>query len=184
MALMPRFEPFKAVSASNLNAMSTEIERVASGTFSDAVSNRAPLVRVARVADLLVPTTTTFTVPFDTVGEDTNDMWDPGSPEVIVINTPGLWIITAQIRYSGEDSTNYRFGYVCLNGQDPDINGMTRADIVGRGFQGVAVPLQVARRFAVGDLIYLMGHQNSGSTLNAAPTDFGGTYLSAFWMAP
>lgn len=188
---MPRFEPFQVLASDDLDTMSTEIERVATGLFSGLDAVARPGFRVDLLANYTLNHLDFDPIPWGEASLDPVDMWNALDPEIITITVPGVWFFHGQIHYPASPN-GFRFNHLevnlLLDGTGVDNVGtgttLTANAVPARndGY-GNVVPVTFQGRFEQGDIIRNHAYQESGGLLDILPGG-NGTYLSGFWLGP
>lgn len=161
-----------------------------------------PYVMVHATAGQTVAPTTDVVILFDTEDEDTDNMWSPGLPSQLTVNTPGVYKLTGQlgthvyVAPSGTQGAPVKVACGLL------VNGTTTAALVDASGQMSdqttlsntkttpqvgAGPLTTRRvRLAAGDVVRLYGWQQNGAGLAVIFNTgaFAPTYLTAKWIGP
>lgn len=179
MALLTRFTAFTVASAAQLNAVCDEAERVARGVFGGSNTNTAaPITKVKRTSTQNVVTSTLTTITWQAEDVDTDNMWDPATPDRLTFISPGTWLLVCCPRFSA--TGGQKRIYITKNGTNIATNTIAITDsAAGASIIQVTSPA----RFIAGDQIYGIAYQDSGSTQTLG-TDVGGTYLTAIWLGP
>lgn len=129
-------------------------------------------------ADQLIANTTATDLSGWTELEDTDTMYDAGSPTRITFKTAGLFTVNACVRYAN-NATGYRAALVRLNGS----NDIANAYVAASSTLATTATISFDYRFAVNDYITLQARQSSGGDLNALGTLDEYTFFQARWVA-
>lgn len=177
MTLMPRVNPYAALSASTVNTIAAEVEGL----------GRA--CRVRRTSAQNVPSGTRTALTWQAEDFDTNGggMWSPQTTGYVTIQIAGTYLIIGQVRWDdlGGSGSIYRAGlrnnYITVNSTDPSgaaCKGNVSVD-ASRSTNGEGSTVQVVAREALqpGDRVYLVVSQDCGSTIAGCHQNYGGTFL-------
>src|SRR5687768_7188594 len=100
-----------AVGSSDVAVDSLGAADLAPGSVGTSELATVPVARIEREAALTVPDFGTTNVPFDTDSSpkpndayDPYDMWKTGSPENVVVPASGLYLLTARVIWSFDDT--------------------------------------------------------------------------------
>lgn len=110
---------------------------------------------------------------------NTDNMWVIGSPSRITFNTPGLYVVTAQMVYSANVNGD-RVVSIRLNGTTYIVYKTERARSGGAGSHILECTTQW--KMAQNDYIETLVFQDSGSTLTATAFQSTGPEMSATWI--
>jgi len=129
-------------------------------------------------ADQLIANTTATDLSGWTELEDTDTMYDAGSPTRITFKTAGLYVVHACVRYAS-NATGYRAALINHNGSSDIANAYQAA---APNIPTTAV-ISFDYRFAVNDYITLQARQSSGGDLNVLGGVDDYTFFQARWVA-
>jgi len=118
--------------------------------------------RVHRSTDQTINSGSWIALSFDAENWDTDNIWTSGSPTELVCRTPGKYIIHGHIMWD-TDSTGNRGIAVRLNGTDYIGSHRNLASTSSYSLQNISCIYNLE----AGDYVELMGHQNSGTTLDS-----------------
>ena len=113
-------------------------------------------------------------------------MWGPGTPRLLRVNTPGLWLLCGQVRYPLAPSGS-RAASILTGGLGP-INFAKGSNKVPAEATGEGSTLQPATIYplGVGEELYLNTWHSSPNdgTSNTVAMGFGGTWFAGVWLGP
>lgn len=186
MAQLTRSDAFTVLPAARLNAYADEIERIATAIFGNLTNTAAPLFRVRRTSDKIIPNNDFTILDWQTADDDPDGMWDPGTPEFIGIRTPGVWTFQGAFRISAQ--TGFRINEITLNSTNSGVTStavMANTQIGRDSGYGNVVPISWTARLDEGDIIRNYAFQTSGVTLTLpAAQNPAGCSLAGFWIGP
>lgn len=138
---------------------------------------RPPAARVYRsTAQSIADNTDTF-ISFTAERYDTDNMWDPGIPERLTINTPGVYAIAGTAGFAS-NATGRRLAGIVLNAATgigintaPAVTGATHS-----------LTVTTIYKLAIGDYIRMDVLQNSGAPLNVLSLGNFTPELAASWI--
>lgn len=154
------------------------------GTIPSVRAQRSVNQPIANATDVLDFTT----VSFNTEVYDTDAMFNstPPNNDRITINTPGVYLITAGVRWDANATGNRGAGLVASDGGVPFLVAETRpaAGTTAVGISATRQSLSTATRLNAGDFVKLKVYQDSGGTLSVSDNGSPQVHLSATWLAP
>lgn len=184
---IPSFVDGTIVHQADLNALAANLTNLYN--FENGGFRTQPdMVIAVQTTGQSIPGTTDTLVNFQTTTVNTNNMWTASVANKITIQTAGIYWIFAQARWpliSGATfPANWAQANILLNGTNATANtvamSMTPFTTVG---SGTASQCGLIANLAAGAVIYLdlFGQYSGSATL---PTNFGGTFLGAFYRGP
>jgi hypothetical protein len=163
------WSPGEVVTAANLNAYLRD--------NVGFLANR-PAVKAGRtLSNQNVPNSAETAASFDTERFDTDNMWVPGTPARITIQTAGVYLIVGMLRYD-VSATGDREARLLLNGSNYLGQVKTRASSAG------VAKMQVSAlsKLAANDYVQLMAFQDSGAAVLLTTNNQDAIELSAVWQ--
>ena len=184
MPALTRSVAYTPLPAARLNAYADEIERLASGLFGNLTNTARPLTIVRRTSSLSVANNTGVIITWQTASVDSVQlpMWDPGSPTILTVRTPGQYLLLGTIRWDG-GTTGIKASALLKNAlNDAGSIGSNGLPALSGG-QAAPTPTVGIEPLVAGDLLRLDCYQDSGATRTLV-TDRGGVKLAALWLGP
>lgn len=193
MAALPTFADGKLVQQGQLNSVTAGVDtlcQITTGkTASSGVASK-PIGYWYRNANQSIASGTDTIVSWTTESYDTDNMWSVGAADHLLIATPGKYVITAQVDWT-PNATGYRAQRILLNGtnRNTDVISEYSFPVTGSAVESIFQVETYPLALVAGDVIYLQVRQQSGVALSAIgaadpKTVFGGTWISAEWVAP
>ena len=177
MATLTRVSQYTVASASVLNSWATEIERVEVGTFGSLSNTAKPLVKAIRTSVYTVAASTDVVIPWQSA-DDPTGMWDAGTPTRLTVNTAGLLLCIAQLRWPNTTATGVRNSVMMLNGTTPLTHSFANDSRPGSTTgDGPTNNYAALIRCVIGDALYLNAYQTSGGSMDLQ-TNYGSTTFS------
>jgi len=148
---------------------------ITAALWNTAVGN-TPKAKISNsVTQTLTTSATTYGMVFDTEDFDTDSMGDTAN-EQLVVNTDGLYRITAQATFAA-NATGRRSVYLKA-GPSSSLTYFGFAQIPAGTSAVVSVQVVGFKSLSVGDVIRADLNQNSGGSL-ATDNSYGGCWLAA-----
>ena len=137
-----------------------------------------PMVSLRRTSDLGVDDATTVSVPWSEAVHDPEGMWDSGSPEKVVIQREGLYIVHTNLLWDSNTS-GMRQAILLRNGVVLRSDRRTATDATEQ-------PISFFTSIPQGDEIEIAARQSSGSTrtLVSSMSPTRAPVLMIVWIAP
>jgi len=181
---LTRSVAYTPLPAARLNAYADEIERVAAGLFGNLTNTARPLTIVRRTSTLTVANLTAVVLTWQTASLDSAQlpMWDPGSPSVLTVRTPGQYLLLGNIRWDG-GTTGIKASALLKNALNDTGSVGSNAVPALSGGEPAPTPTIGVEPLVAGDLIRLDAYQTSGATRTLV-VDKGGCRLAALWLGP
>lgn len=180
---IPTFTDGLPAHANALNALGSNIQNLYNYTVSGFLTG-PPICIANQTTGQGIATATASPLSFNTTIVNTGNMWVSSQPTQITIQTAGVYLMTAQAKFPGSNSTGDRELDLCVNGTNVGTNCIARSD-AQHTTSNYTVSLNCSQfyRLAAGATIFAVAVQNSGSTLTTDVTSLVNSSLSAMWVS-
>jgi len=150
--------------ATMIYEIDTDRLRVSDGTGWNYVAGTAPEVIARQTAAQSIPNNTFTSVTFDTEDEDTDGIFTAGG-SAFTINTPGLYLIKAQVSFVGSTGGAYRAVQLTKNGTAIPSSATYMANNQGTAVI-ISVPITFVVRLVATDVIRVQAQHVAGVAIN------------------
>jgi hypothetical protein len=143
-----------------------------------------PIVRVQISGVISIGTASATTVTWTTEVEDTDSMWDAGSPTIISFPTPGWYEFQCGAAWATSVTGNR--GATIRRSDGTHLGGGRSAANPTVG-EAMSICFPGAGRITAGQTVRMDVYQTSGGPLDLSPSDGGlgpRTFLYARWVCP
>ena len=136
----------------------------------------ASSVRAVRTSAYSVGNGGYATIPFESIGHDTDQMWSSATPSRVTIKTAGVYNITTHLVWAPNGTGHRAVGLHLNSVYVQEHNEMA----VTSGGAGTVVTMTTTLSLKVGDYLEIGGWQNSGAALNV----IGGSLTATLATSP
>lgn len=177
------------VHATTLNAMLSNLTNLYS-YLNGGFRTQRPCVIAQQTSTQSVNNQSDTLLNFNVAGVNTDSMWTAGAPNLITIQTAGIYWLFSQVRWpslTGINQGSVFASNLMVNGTNPLTNTIATQTTLATlqttpNNAGPTPQCGVIANLAVGAVVYLDVWQNCGT--QSTKLDFGGTYLGAVWLTP
>lgn len=169
-----------AVLNSNMDAIDAalhahDLADAALDTRLDAIEAAQPFVSLTRTTLQTLTTGVTTAIAFNNELNDASGFHAPNSTDLVVpAGMAGLYVIQAQVGFVANAGGNQRNAIIRVNG------AIIAMGVIPPGGASLAPTVGLITRLAVGDIVTVAAHQNSGGNLD---TSTAAGFLPAVQMA-
>lgn len=145
--------------------------------------NEAPSFRIYRGGTQTIDNSVYTAITFTDAVWDTDQMWDASTPNLVTVNTPGIYFCIGQIRWAA-NATGIRQVFMEVNG----IQNFGETVLQANTASGIVTQFDSAGfwKFEGGDAIVLRVFHNidGGGTLNVVQASFTSPHFMGVRVAP
>jgi hypothetical protein len=163
---------------------------VAAGAITTPTIGAIPQARLEKSSGQAIPGTESIVpLTWDVQRYNVGGMFNPATPDRLVVQVPGVYAIDAGARWVG-NATGFRFVAICLNGGGPDTcgaaNNLAVSEYATNDNPGVGTvrltqqTVSTQTKLAAGDVIQVVVTQNTGASLTV--DGFPATNFAMTWI--